>query len=155
MGQYKERQTRCCSIAVSSLKPESACGMEASSVVHEGRAGAAKELSRRHAINPLRSLRILELRIEFSSALSREIEDIPDRYQLVDAAFFDVARQPWMTGIRVMNRTVIVATEDGYRRILVSFFVFASEVVFEWARAGAQKTQSAPPSRASMASQSR
>src|SRR5947209_10739214 len=35
--------------------------------------------------NPLRSLRILELRIEFSSALSREIEDIPDRYQLVDA----------------------------------------------------------------------
>src|SRR5438128_5319710 len=103
----------------------------------------------------LRSLRILELRIEFSSALSREIEDIPDRYQLVDAAFFDVTPQPWMTGIRVMNRTVIVASEDGYRRILVSFFVFASEVVFECARAGAQKTQSAPPSRASMASQSR
>src|SRR5206468_8896179 len=85
---------------------------------------------------------VLELRIEFSSALSREIEDIPDRYQLVDAAFFDVARQPWMTGIRVMNRTVIVASEDGYGRILVSFFVFASEVVFEFARAGAQKTQS-------------
>src|SRR3989442_9074196 len=129
--------------------------MAAPSVVHDGRAGGAKELSRRHAINPLRSMRILELRIEFSSALSREIEDIPDRYQLVDAAFFDVARQPWMTGIGVMNRTVIVASEHGYRRILVSFFVFASEVVFECARTGAQKTQSAPPSRASMASQSR
>src|SRR5947199_1509630 len=43
--------------------------------VHKGRAVAGKELSRRHAINRLRSLWILELRIEFSSALWREIEN--------------------------------------------------------------------------------
>jgi hypothetical protein len=41
-----------------------------------------------HPIHPLRSLRVFELRIELSSAFSRQIEDIPDRYQLVDAAFF-------------------------------------------------------------------
>ena len=45
--------------------------------------------------------------------MSREIEDIPDRDQLVDAAFFDVGREPRMTGVRMMHRAVIVARADG------------------------------------------
>src|SRR5262245_34331325 len=90
------------------------------------------------------SLRVLEPGIEFSPALTCQIEDIPDRDQLVDATFFQIFRQPWMTGIRVMNRAVIVASEGGHRGILVSFFVFTSQVVFERARSGAQQAQSAP-----------
>src|SRR5262245_40102848 len=105
---------------------------------------------------PLRgSWRIFELCIKISAALSSEVEHVPDRYQLIDAALLDLTRQPRMTGIGMPNRAVAIASEDRYCRILVSFFVFAAEVVLECARAGAQETQSVPASCASVASQSR
>jgi len=33
-----------------------------------------------------------------------------------------------MPGIRVADRTVAIASENGYCRILISFFVFAAEI---------------------------
>ena len=59
------------------------------------------------AIQPLRCVWIFELRIELSSALSREIEDIPDRDQLVDAALFDVGRE--LKGFAAKTEQAILA----------------------------------------------
>ena len=60
-----------------------------------------------------------------------------------------------MTGIRVADRAVVIPNENGYCRILVSFFVFAAKIVLKCARAGTQKSQSVPASIASVASQAR
>ena len=60
-----------------------------------------------------------------------------------------------MTGIRVADRAVAIPNENGYCRILVSFFVFAAKIVLKCARAGTQKSQSVPASIASVASQAR
>src|SRR5262245_15596698 len=76
---------------------------------------------------------IFECGVKGTSALSCEIHDIPDRSQLVDATFLNIGSQPWMPGIRVTDRTVAIASENGYCRILVSFFVFAAEIVLKCA----------------------
>ena len=80
-----------------------------------------------------RSAKIFEFGVKGTSALSCEIHDIPDRTQLVNATFLDIRSQPWMPGIRVADRTVAIASENGYCRILVSFFVFAAEIVLKCA----------------------
>src|SRR5690348_16563778 len=79
------------------------------------------------AYSSSRCARIFEFGIKSTPALSREIHEIPDRGQLVDAAFLDIGSQPRMPGIRVTDRTVAIAAENGYRGILVSFSVFAAE----------------------------
>src|SRR5262249_39353836 len=80
-----------------------------------------------------RSATIVECGVKGTSALSCEIHDIPDRTQLVNATFLNIWSQPWMPGIRVADRTLAIASENRYCRILVSFFVFAAEIVLKCA----------------------
>src|SRR2546422_2265273 len=58
-----------------------------------------------------------------------------------------------MPGIEGAERAVAVSGEDGDCRILISFFVFAAEIVLKCAGAGTQESQSVPASRPSMAPQ--
>src|SRR5215471_21392698 len=87
-----------------------------------------------------RRAKIFEFGVKGTSALSCEIHDIPDRSQLIDATFLDIGSQPWMPGIRVTDRTVAIAGKNGNRRILVSFFVFAAEIVLKGAGRGTQES---------------
>src|SRR5688572_19679002 len=55
-----------------------------------------------------------------------------------------------MPGIEVTNRAVFGAGKDGNCRILISFFVFATEIVLKRTGAGTQESQSVPASAASV-----
>ena len=58
-----------------------------------------------------------------------------------------------MAGIGMTDRAVLVLRKNGYRRILIPVFVFATEIVLKCARSGTQESQPVPAARASMASQ--
>src|SRR5690349_125879 len=58
-----------------------------------------------------------------------------------------------MAGIGMTDRAVIVLRKNGYRRILIPVFVFATQIVLERARTGTQESQSVPAPRASILAQ--
>src|SRR5205814_3756088 len=86
-------------------------------------------------------------------ALRRQVHQIPNRIQFVDAALPKSRREPWMPAVKMAQRAVTVSGENRDRRILTSFAIFAAEIVFESALAGAQRTQSVPASFASIRAQ--
>src|SRR5687767_10240681 len=94
-----------------------------------------------------------QFRVKLSSSLPREVQDIPDGSQFVYPALFDILSQPWMAGIGMTDRAVMVLRKNGYRRILIPFFVFAAEIVLKRARTGTQESQPVPTPRAGIASQ--
>src|SRR6059036_238562 len=83
---------------------------------------------------------VIERRIKGASSRWRQIKDIPNRIQLVDAALFDVVGQPWMTTVKMAQRAVGISGENRNRRVLMSFAIFAAEIVLESAVACAQQT---------------
>ena len=105
------------------------------------------------AIDSLCRFGVFKFRVKLSSSLPREIHDIPDGRQFVYSALFDILSQPRMAGIGMTDRALIVLRKNGYRRILIPVFVFATEIVLKRARTGTQESQPVPAARASMASQ--
>src|SRR5207245_9333071 len=67
----------------------------------------------------------------------------------------DLRREPWMAAVKVPQRAVTVSGENRDRRILLSFAIFAAEIVLESAVAGAEQAQSVPASFASPRAQRR
>jgi hypothetical protein len=49
---------------------------------------------------------VVERRIKRPSTLRRQVQQIPDWIQLVDAALFDVFRQPRMNAVEVTHRSI-------------------------------------------------
>jgi hypothetical protein len=62
---------------------------------------------------------VVERCIESSSALRRQIQNIPNWIQLIDAALSDVIGQPWMIAGKVAQRAVALSSEDRNRRVLL------------------------------------
>src|SRR5207245_9580266 len=91
--------------------------------------------------------------VTLASALRRQVHQIPDRIQLIDAALSDLRREPWMAAVKMPQRAVTVSGENRDRRILLSFAIFAAEIVLESAVACAEQAQSVPDSFASPTSQ--
>src|SRR5437870_8377522 len=83
---------------------------------------------------------VIERRVKGASSLWRQIKDIPNRIQLIDAALFDVIGQPRMATVKMAQRAVTVSSENRNRRVLLSFAIFAAEIVLESAFSGAQQT---------------
>src|SRR2546428_2957762 len=79
---------------------------------------------------------VIERRVKGASSLWRQIKDIPNRIQLVDATLFDVSCQPRMSTVKMAQRAVAVSRENRNRRVLMSRRVFAAEIVLESAFAG-------------------
>jgi len=83
---------------------------------------------------------VLERRIKLAASLRRQVQHIPNRNQLIDAALFDVVGQPWMATVKMAQRAITVSRENRNRRVLMSFAIFAAEIVLKSAVAGAQQT---------------
>ena len=64
------------------------------------------------AWRPVWTVRVGQLRVPVIASLRREIEQIVDRRQQVDAALLDIVRHPGVGGIRVPQRAVPVSSED-------------------------------------------
>src|SRR6185369_18074848 len=58
-----------------------------------------------------------------------------------------------MTAVKVAQSAVAISSEHRDRRILTAFAIFAAEIIFESAFAGAQQTQFVPTSFTSVRSQ--
>src|SRR5207245_6340670 len=91
-------------------------------------------------LHPLNLGTVVERCVELAASLRRQVQQIPNRSQLIDAALFDVVGQPWMATVEMAQRAVAVSSENRNRRVLMSFGIFASEIVLESAFAGAQQT---------------
>src|SRR6266567_7684385 len=96
---------------------------------------------------------VLERCIPLTSALRRQVHNIPNRILLVNAALFDVVGQPWMPTVKMAQRAITVSRENRNRRVLMSFAIFAAEIVLESAFAGAQQTEFVPSSFTSVCAQ--
>src|SRR5439155_1657347 len=83
---------------------------------------------------------VLERCIPLAASLRRQVQHIPNRIQLINAAVFDVVGQPWMATVKMAQRAVTLTRENRNRRVLTSFGVFAAEIVLKSAVAGAQQT---------------
>src|SRR6266850_114433 len=98
------------------------------------------------AASPLHLCPVLERRIKLAASLRRQVQHIPNRIQLINAALFDVLGQPWMTTVKMAQRAIAVSRENRNRGVLMSFAIFAAEIVLKSAVAGAQQTQFVPTS---------
>ncbi len=106
--------------------------------------------SRTHAVDSFRASSstasrvhfrpVLERRIERAASLRRQIQNIPNRNQLIDAALLDVVGQPWMTTVEMAQRAVTVSRENRNSRVLIAFAIFAAKIVLESAFPGAQQS---------------
>src|SRR5207244_9609288 len=97
---------------------------------------------------------VVEVGVPVAAALRGEIHEVPDGSEQVDAALADVRGHPRMRGVEVAQGAVGVAGENGNGGVLAPFEVFAAEVVFEGAVAGAEEAQLVPAARASVGAQS-
>src|SRR5690606_5216161 len=98
---------------------------------------------------------VSERGVELASALRGQVENVPERIVFVDATLFDVVREPGMHAIEVAHRSFLLQGENGNRRVLVALPIFASEVVLEAARGGAQQTKLVPTASACVRAQRR
>src|SRR5690242_360689 len=87
---------------------------------------------------------VIQRRIPSTSALWRQIEHIPNWTHLIDSALSNIFCEPWMTGIKMSQRSILVSREHRNRRVLMPFRIFAAEIVFKATVAGAQQTQFVP-----------
>ena len=98
------------------------------------------------AVSSFQLCPVLKRCIKLASTLRRQIQHIPNRNQLINAALFDVVGQPWMATVKMPQRAVTVSRENRNRRVLMSRRVFTAEIVLERAVSRAQKTESVPTS---------
>ena len=106
--------------------------------------------SRTHAVDSFRASSstasrvhfrpVLERRIERAASLRRQVQHIPNWIQLVNAAFFDIVGQPWMATVKMAQGAITVSRKNRNSGVLMSFAIFAAEIVFKSALAGAQQT---------------
>jgi hypothetical protein len=92
--------------------------------------------------------------VPLTPALRREVHEVPDGSEQVDAALADVRSHPRMRGVEVAQGAVSVARENGDGGVLVPFAVFAAEVMLERALPSTEEAQLVPASRASVCAQS-
>src|SRR3989441_4604634 len=55
---------------------------------------------------------VIERRVKGASSLWRQIKDIPNWIQLIDATLFDVVGQPRMATVKMAQRAVAVSREN-------------------------------------------
>jgi hypothetical protein len=79
---------------------------------------------------------------------------VPDGGEEIAAALLNVGAHAGMRRIEMPHGAVGVAGEDGDGRVLMTFAVFAAEVVLEGAVAGAQQAQLVPAAGASVGAES-
>src|SRR5438445_10775728 len=96
------------------------------------------------AVSSFQLCPVLKRCIKLASTLRRQIQHIPNRNQLINAALFDVVGQPWMATVKMTQRAITVSRENRNRRVLISFTIFAAEIVLESTLPRAQQTQFVP-----------
>src|SRR5258706_15618398 len=87
-------------------------------------------------LRPFHFRPVLERRIKLAASLRRQVQHIPNRIQLVNAALFDVVCQPRMATVKMAQRAITVARENRNRRVLISFAILAAEIILKSAVAG-------------------
>ena len=81
---------------------------------------------------------VVQAGVPLAAPLRGEVHEVPDGSEQVDAALADVGSHSGMRGVEVAHVAVGVASENGNGGVLMSFSVFAAEVVLEGAVAGAE-----------------
>ena len=97
---------------------------------------------------------VVKAGVPVATALWSEVQEVPDGSEQVDAALLNVGCHPRMRRVKVAQRAVGVAGENGNGRVLMPFAVFAAEVVLEGVAPGAEQAQLVPAARASVSAQS-
>jgi hypothetical protein len=78
--------------------------------------------------------------VPVAAALRREVEEVPNRREQVDAALVVLGPHLRMRGIEMPDSAVRISGEDGDARILAAVGIFAAEIVFKSIRTRAEQT---------------
>src|SRR5438034_8691497 len=96
---------------------------------------------------------VAELRVPISTALWRQVQHVIHGAQKVEATLLDIVGHRRMRTVEVAKRAGAVSDENRDRRVLVSFAIFATHVVFEGVGAATEEPEPIPASAARMRSQ--
>lgn len=91
---------------------------------------------------------VIEAGVPVAAALRREVHEVPDGSEEVDAPLLDVWGHPRMRTIEMVHGAVGVAGENGNGGVLMPFAVLAAQIVLESAVAGAEQAQLVSATRA-------
>src|SRR5438874_2667169 len=97
---------------------------------------------------------VIESCIPLTASFRREVQNIPDGTQKINATLLDIRRHPRMSTVEMAKRAIMVPGEDRHHRVLVALMIFAAQVVFESICGAAQQSQLVPASGPGVRSQS-
>src|SRR5213080_5210281 len=98
---------------------------------------------------------VAEVRVPITASLWRQVQDVVDRAQKIEAALSDVVGHRGMRRVEMAKRAIAVPRENRYCRILIPLAVFAAEVVLECIATATQEPQSVPPTASRVRTQGR